>query len=131
MTGPISLPPQITAIVVEAGFIKDKRCEYARGSQIMKTTFMPQTKTGKSSVELGVILALMQGIILLVAYIQGPGAEQTFSNNPFKGITRIGVVVVALITFLTGLVAMVKNKERSISVYIMTALGFMVMATQH
>jgi hypothetical protein len=108
-----------------------ERFEYARGSQIMKTTFMPQTKPGKSSVELGVILIIMQGIILLVAYMQGPGAEQTFFNNPFMGITRIGVVVVALITFLTGLAAMVKNKERSISVYVMTALGFMVMATQH
>ncbi|WP_339060328.1 hypothetical protein [Tepidibacillus marianensis] len=93
----------------------------------MKNRLMPNTKLGKWSrgLLIGFLILLVLGTV--IASIQRPTADQTFFSNPLFSILMISPVVAAIFSFLTGIVAVFKKKERSILVLLSTAIGLLIL----
>ena len=90
---------------------------------------MPKTLLGKWSV--GLIIAFFVLFVLgnYVVSVQGPRDTrgQTILDgilsNPLLALRMLGGGIAAILTFFTGIVAIIKSKERSLLVYIATAIG--------
>lgn len=77
----------------------------------MKTTFAPKTSTGKWA--LGLSLAF---IVLITLKIMGSMPLPTF-----------GIAAIGLIGFIVGVLAIIKNKERSILTFIPILVGLVIL----
>ena len=81
---------------------------------------MPKTKAGKWSV--GLIIAFL---LLFVGASQLPAVS--FQRYPVLGLVNVVAVITAGISgvaaFFTGLISIIKSKERSVLVFIATAIG--------
>ena len=66
-------------------------------------------------------------IIMLIVKIQGPLENQTFFNNLWISIPGFLMVMSGIASFVTGLMSIIKRKERAIFVYISTFIGMMVL----
>ena len=86
---------------------------------------MPKTKLGKLSVGLlGGFVILLVIFFLLIASGQRGGA--TFFSNLYLAVPFILAGICGVISFVCGMVAIVKTKEHSVLVYISTFIGFFV-----
>ena len=88
---------------------------------------VPRTSLGKWSVGLIVsfFLLLATGMFMVAVFKQTGG--ETFFDNPMISIPMLGAGVSGILAFITGAVAIVKNKERSILVITSTLVGFLVL----
>lgn len=59
-----------------------------------------------------------------------PAVEITYSGTPLLSIIVVMAVFAAGVAFITGLIAVIKKKDRSILVYIATLFGLFVLLTQ-
>ena len=82
-----------------------------------KINFLPQSKLGKFAFGLGILVLLL----MLLAFIN-TGLAKPMPENllGFVVFLTIGAAIAALII---GLIAIIKQKERAIVVFIMTAIG--------
>ncbi len=94
---------------------------------------MPKTLVGKWSVWLG---AAMLGLIFVV-----PTLDATFYNSveagdtifedltirPFLAIPALLGMLSGIMAFITGLIALIRHKERAVLVYISTGLGALLL----
>ena len=90
----------------------------------MKFIFLPKTKAGKYCVAL---IALTIISVLIVGAV-GMNAEPTNNSGGFFGnmplaLMTIGAFAAAIVSFSFGLIAIVRNTERSVLVYICLAIG--------
>ncbi|MFA5793303.1 MAG: hypothetical protein WC897_05585 [Candidatus Gracilibacteria bacterium] len=85
----------------------------------MKIALIPKTKTGKWSAGLTVFFLLLLTAFfafMLFGFV-------TFDEGHWWDLT-VGIAVPLVIsTFITGIVAVIKNKDRSVSVYISIFIG--------
>lgn len=88
---------------------------------------MPKTRLGKWSVGLVVVFFVLLGIGQIIVRFQGSREDQTFLSNPLLSIPMLGSGAAAILAFFTGIVAIIKNKERSILVFLSTLLGLLVL----
>lgn len=87
---------------------------------------MPKTRLGKWSVGLIIVFFLLLVTFrLLVASGQKGGA--TFFSNPVLAIPGLLMGISGVFAFFTGAVSLIKNKERSIFVFLATAMGLLVL----
>jgi len=92
----------------------------------MKLTILPKTKNGWYSV---ICMAMSIALVILINIISEIiGIKAENNNAGFFGIIplalmTLGVFAFAIISLMTGLMASVKNKERSIFVYICILYG--------
>jgi len=93
----------------------------------MKVSFLPKTKLGKWSMWLIVafFLLLATGIAVVSVFKQEGG--ETFFDNLWISIPMLNAVASAIAAFITGIIAIIKNKERSILVIITTVIGLLVL----
>lgn len=87
---------------------------------------MPRTKAGKWSV--GLIAAFFLFLIsfqLLVASGQRGGA--TFFSNLVLAVPVLLAGACAVSAFFTGLIGIIRSKERSMLVFLVTAIGLFVL----
>jgi len=86
----------------------------------------PKTILGKLSVML--VIAFFVGFLIfqLLVALGMRGGETFFSNIPLA-INWITIAVLGIISFFTGIVSIIKNKERSLLVFISTIIGFLVL----
>lgn len=84
---------------------------------------MPKTHLGKWSVWLIIAFFLFFALFLLLAALgqRGPGF------NPFLAATIIPAGIYGIAAFFTGTIAIIKEKERSVLVFISAWIGFFVM----
>ncbi len=96
-------------------------------------SFLPKTRTGRWSVWLA---AAMLGLIFI-----GPTLDATFYKSvtagntiledlairPFLAIPMLLGILSGIMAFVTGLMAIIKHKERAIIVYISTLLGALLL----
>lgn len=89
----------------------------------MKVDLLPKTILGKWSVGLIVIFFLLFVLFnLLVASGQrGPGF------NPWLAFTIIPAGISGISAFFTGIIGIIKKKERSLLVFLSVALGLFVL----
>ena len=92
----------------------------------MKTPFLPKTKFGKYSVYLIISFFVFLGLFFLLVNLGERGGDTFFSNLKLTipmliaGFSGVG-------SFVTGIISVFKNKERSILVFLCVILGFLIL----
>ena len=95
-------------------------------NEIVRVHFKPKTNLGKRSVWLLVALAVsMASFGILVA--SGQRGGDTFFSNPILTIPILIAAASGIAAFITGLISIIREKERSISVYLAVAVGLIVL----
>jgi len=91
----------------------------------MRVHFKPTTDLGKWSAWLIVAFAVLLGVFyILVA--SGQRGGDTFFSNLILTIPMLLAAMSGIAAFITGLISVVKRKERSISVYLAITFGLFV-----
>jgi len=92
----------------------------------MKVSYKPNTTLGKWSVILIVVSFLF--FIMLYAFIaSGQRGGDTFFDRPALAFPILLAGISATCAFFTGITSIVRNRERTIFVYISTVIGFFVL----
>ena len=88
---------------------------------------MPKTKLGKWSVGLIIafFLLLATGVTVVSVFKQEGG--KTFFDNLWISIPMLGAGASAIAAFITGIIAVIKQKERSILVILGALIGLLVL----
>lgn len=88
---------------------------------------MPETKVGKWAVGLIVafFLLLATGMIVVSVFKQEGG--ETFLDNLWISIPMLGAGAAAIAALITGVIGIIKSKERSILVFIASLTGLLVL----
>src|SRR3989344_7112161 len=96
-------------------------------SKKLESVIMPRTKLGKWSVGLAVAFFFLLATGIFVILRQGPRADETFFDNPVASIPMLGAGAAGITAFLTGIISIIKHKERSVLVFVVTAIGLLVL----
>ena len=92
----------------------------------MRVHFKPKTNLGKRSAWLIVAFAVsMASFGILVA--SGQRGGDTFFSNPILTIPVLIAATSGIAAFITGIISIVRRKERSISVYVAVAFGLITL----
>lgn len=90
---------------------------------------MPKTTLGKWSIGLIVampLLFLLGWLFMGIFYESVSGGDtilEDISKRPALALTMLSGMVSGVSTFIVGLIAIIRNKERSLLVYIATVVG--------
>jgi len=95
-------------------------------NELMRVHFRPKTRLGKRSVWLLVALAIFMGVFRINVLLGQRGGD-TFFSNPFLAIPILLAGISGIAAFITGLISIIRRKERSISVYLAVAVGLIVL----
>ena len=85
---------------------------------IIKITFLPKTLLGKWSVILTIVNFVLFVVGSLVPMEYGITGLEMFIQNPILTIITILLFFFSIATSITGLISVIKNKERSILVFL-------------
>jgi len=86
---------------------------------------MPKTKIGKLSVGLiGAFIILLILFYILVATGQRGG--ETFFSNQALAVPILLAGLCGIVAFVTGLIAIIKQRERAVLVYLAVVIGALV-----
>jgi len=92
---------------------------------------MPKTRFGKWSVLLIVVFFVLFILVQITAAVgRNQGAFDSDSFNAYQILIPITIIpagICGIAAFLTGIVSIVKSKERSVSVILATAIGLLVL----
>ena len=92
----------------------------------MKIRFIPNTRLGKWSIWLIVAFILLFMMFqLLVA--SGQRGGDTFFSNLALSVPMLIAGICGILAFFTGIIGIIKGKERSVLVFIATAIGFFIL----
>jgi len=92
----------------------------------MRVTILPKTPLGKWSTGfIGAFVVFFVTFILLVA--SGQQGGDTFFSNLVLGIPGLLAGASGVLAFLTGLIGVIRNKERSILVFLAMLIGLYVL----
>ena len=92
----------------------------------MQVHFKPKTRLGKRSAWLLVTLAVLMGVFRINVLLGQRGGD-TFFSNPSLAIPILLAGISGIAAFITGLISIIREKERSISVYLAVAIGLIVL----
>jgi hypothetical protein len=92
----------------------------------MKVDFLPTTLLGKWSVGFILIFSLLLAIFYLIV-ASGQRGGETFFSNPLLAVTVLAAGVAGVASFFTGIVSILKYRERSVLVFVATAIGLFVL----
>ena len=92
----------------------------------MRGHYKPSTFLGNWSVRL-IVFFLLCVIVLSSLIASGQRGGDTFFSNPALAITMLVAAILAVSSFVTGIIGIIRNRERAIFVYISTAIGFFVL----
>ncbi len=92
----------------------------------MKLHFMPKTTLGKWSVAL-----IFAFIVFLISFqliaASGQRGGETFFSNLALAVPILIAGISGVSAFVTGLVGVIRSRERSIIVYLATVIGLLVL----
>ena len=92
----------------------------------MKLHFIPKTRLGKWSIWLIIaFIVLFVTFQLLVALGQRGGA--TFFSNLALSVPMLMAGISGISAFFTGIIGIIKSKERSVLVFIASIIGFFIL----
>ncbi len=89
---------------------------------------VPQTKLGRYSV-----IAILTFVVLFIlgrsiVIVKGPFESPNFFNDPIPAAITVIAGVFGVSAFFTGLVAVIKDKERAIPVFLSGVIGLFILA---
>lgn len=90
----------------------------------MKISLLPKSKLGICAALLLLLFFLLLGVSILISDWQGYVASQTIFDNLPIAVPMIFAIASALASFIIGLIAIFKSKERSVLIFITTVIGF-------
>jgi hypothetical protein len=93
----------------------------------MKIQLLPKSSLGKWSIGLILAFFVLFAIGNIVVAIQGPIAGQTFLSNPILSIPMLSSAVAGGLSFFTGFIAIIKNRDRSVLVFLATIIGLLIL----
>lgn len=93
----------------------------------MKTNFCPKTRLSKWSLAFVIALIVFTIIFFIIIKLFDQKGGETFFSNLYLAIPLLIAGISGCFAFLTGIVSIIKSKARSVSVYITTLLGFLVL----
>ena len=73
-----------------------------------------------------IIIALLMVVVSIIEVVLGSRGGVTFKVTRTWQITNLLVVFFAILAMVIGIIGIVKSKERSILVFVATALGVLV-----
>ena len=92
----------------------------------MRVHFKPKTTPGKWAVGLIIVfVVLLASFQLLVA--SGQRGGETFFSNLILTIPMLIAGISGVSAFATGLIGIIRSRERSIAVYLATLIGLLVL----
>ncbi|MFC1964762.1 hypothetical protein ACFLWG_02000 [Chloroflexota bacterium] len=92
----------------------------------MKLHFIPKTHLGKWSIWFIIaFIVLFMSFQLLVASGQRGGA--TFFSNLALSVPMLIAGISGISAFFTGIIGIIKSKERSVLVFLATIIGFLIL----
>lgn len=91
----------------------------------MKMNFVPKTILGKWSVGL-IIFFVIFFTTLLLLIASGERGGVSFFFNLKLAISGLLAAVCAIFSFFIGMIAIIRQRERSIFVYIASGMGFFI-----
>jgi hypothetical protein len=92
----------------------------------MKIYFVPRAKLGKWSVGLIAVFFLLFAVFWLF-FASGQRGGDTFFSNFFLAIPMLLAGMSGIFAFFTGIISIIKKKERSILVFLSTLIGFFIL----
>ena len=95
----------------------------------MKVTFIPKTQLGKWSVGLAVAFFLLLATGMFVVSVQGPHDThgETIFSNPALSVPMLSAGAAIVAAFFSGIISILKHKERSVLVFIATLIGLLAL----
>lgn len=92
----------------------------------MKVSFFPKTKLGKWSLIffLAVVVLIIIFFLMITVFDQRGG--DTFFSNLYLTIPMIVAWIAACLSFITGIISIIKSREKSIAVYITTLICILI-----
>ncbi len=94
-----------------------------RGKEVY---LLPKTRLGKLSIGLIIAFFLLLITSMLIVASGQEGGETIF-DNLWISIPMISGVICAIASFITGIISIIRKKERAILVFISTAIGLLVL----
>ncbi len=95
----------------------------------MKIRIQPETRAGKCSVALFIVYIILAMAAGIISSVQENTIEYpTPLNSPLLGTAIYLMFIAAIIASITGIIAVRKNNERSILVYISIPFGIVFFA---
>ncbi len=94
----------------------------------MRISILPKTSLGRWSVGLATAFILLR--VLFQTFFAGGGRNPVPNPSPPSPVIPIAVVagyVSGIAAFVTGLISIIKSKERSILVFLLVSVGFFVL----
>jgi hypothetical protein len=91
----------------------------------MKINFMPKTNLGKWSFRLILAFIVFLGIFYLFVYLGLRGGD-TFFSNPGLAIPISLAGISAIASLVTGIISVIKDKEKAIVVFLSIIIGVFV-----
>lgn len=92
----------------------------------IKKRLLPTTSLGTVSLYLFLSFLFLLIVGQSIVTFQGPRADNTFFDNSMLSVTMLLSGLCAITAFILGLISIIK-KERAILVFIITAIGFLVL----
>ena len=91
----------------------------------MKVSFFPKSKSGIWSIVLFLLLVLLVAFFFLMVNVFNQRGGVTFFNNLLLTIPMLTAWAAGVISFILGLIAIVKSRPKSILVFIVSIFTFL------
>ena len=92
----------------------------------MSVVYKSHTNLGKWSVRL-IVISILFFIVLSSFIASGQKGGDTFFSNLSLALPMLIAAILAVCAFFTGILSIIRNRERAIFVFISTVLGFFVL----
>jgi flagellar biosynthesis protein FliQ len=92
----------------------------------MKLHFVPKTRLGRWS-----IWFIIAFILLLISFqllvVSGQRGGDTFFSNLALSVPMLVAAISGILAFFTGIISIIKNKERAVLVFVATIIGLFIL----
>ncbi len=93
----------------------------------IKDLFITKSSLGRYSI-LGIVLFAILFILgRSIVIVKGPFERPSFFNDPIPAAITIVAALFGVSSLFTGLISLIKNKERAIPVFISTLIGLFIL----
>ena len=92
----------------------------------MKINFIPKTRLGKWSIWL-IIVFILLFIMFQILVASGQRGGDTFFSNLALSVPMLIAGISGILAFFTGIIGIIKSKDRSVLVFIATVIGFFIL----
>jgi hypothetical protein len=92
----------------------------------VRITVLPKTSLGKWSVGLIAVFILFLALFIILV-VSGQRGDETFFSNLLLTVPMLIAGTCGVAAFVTGLIGIIKSKERSILVFLAIFVGFEIM----